>query len=697
MARDNGEFGVGDLFKIVGLIAGIFTFIFAHNRSKKAEAELEQQYLVNPALFTKSPKKIKEEIAKQEWWIVGFFWNLFGGLHPLLAALLSTFILDNLILTIIVWAASTVLQFLFGFTGANIQGAVLTVYNFINLFAWLFFLFFFYSKFNKYKSELRGKPVNEITNDDLLARLKEADEEFAYPFDTDVTKELILGRKTTVPHTARKTHMYVIGMTGMGKSSAAENWFIQDFVCERGCAIIDPHGDLVDHTLSTIAGNLYSEDIEVNKRTDLTRKEIEERLINHPALKRIILIDLSDPEHFIGFNPVEPMPGVDSFRQARQLADSFKKVWNFDENEAPVMSQVLRNISYVLIEKKRTLLDATRLLHDDSFRREMVKDLPNAQIRSFWQVQYEQWKKEKQLHRTESAVNKLDEFISDSVIRLIIGQKKSTINLRESIDRGDVLLVKLPKGKLGSAANLIGAFFIANLHLAAQTRADIPKEEDRRPFYVYIDEFQNYASSNFDEILSEDRKYGIHYILINQYLDNLDEEVRSAIFGNVNIMVSFRIGAEKDAEAIASRMFHVSGKLIQSIEKEPHMIPGTFLAHTKSKVSYYSVSEEERLRAEEFRKLPPRTFAVHYTGLSKPLLDITIPMHRYKGKMPEHLHQEYLSVLKEIINRRNTSTREEVEKRLREAEEKDTNKSDYLKKFDQHEKTSSAPSKTHTS
>lgn len=649
------------LFKLIGISALIGSFFYSKHKSKQAEEELQKQYLLNSSSLSKSPEQIQKELQRED---IGFRWgwSLFGGLPPLWSALASA-VLDSFILYVsflaLVWFSMT-----YFLTSPNNQfswfvGFMATMRNIGIIIIGLISFFWHYPLFKKYKSYYHPE---EDSESDYL--------------DNDES-EFMLGEEISVPLDERKTHQYVIGMTGTGKSSAAETWFLQDVLAGRGCAIVDPHGDLVENCLKTIANHLYLEDTEVNQRTDLSEAEIEARIKDSPLVKRIKIIDPTDPDYVAGFNPLEKIKGVDSFQQARQLTDAFKKVWQFDEHEAPVMSQVLRNTAYVLIENNRTLLDASRLMYDEYFRKEMLGCITNPEIRNFWKKQYEQWKMERQLHKTDSASNKISEFASDENIQVLVGQKKSTVKFRESMDNGDILLIKLPKGILGSATNLMGAFIIANMHLAAMSRANAP-EEDRKPFYVYIDEFQNFASSNFNEMLSEDRKYGLHYILINQYLDKLDDDIVSAIFGNVNIITAFRVGAERDSEMLASRFYQVTGELVERIEKEARIIPGTKIPHIEDRVQYFSLSEEAKLRAEELRRLPERTFAVHYKDLEKPLLCTAFTVERPTGEQKK-LIALYADKIKEIVGKQNGRKREEVKEEIRQRAKKSEGKPEHDK------------------
>ncbi len=671
MARDNDSLSFGDLLKALGFVAAILSFFHFRKESEKEEAKLEKSFFQKPGQAETSAGLLKDEYLKTESGWMRQLLKWFGGLSPFWGASASMIPVGIATMLLVIITAS----FAGALMGTRTRESLNAVTDTFSGLWWIINIILFvyvYSRFRPYR-----KYIEEKLSPEGILNLKQfAAEQSGDTADTDnfffkrTDNELVnkgegisLGKKMIIPNTERNRHMYVIGMTGAGKSRAALSWFLQDVVAGKGCALLDPHGDLADGCLSMLANNLYSKDTEVNKRTDLTLEEIEKRIKDNPLLKRLKIIDPTNPGYAVGFNPVEKIVGVDSYRQAKQLESVFKKVWKFEENEAPNMSQILRHTAYVLIENEQTLLEATLLLTNTRFRERMLRKITHPEVLLFWRERFEKWISEHQTSKIDSTYNKIEAFTSDPLIRPIIGQKKSTIRFRESMDKGDVLIIKLPKGAMETSANLLGGFFITSMHLSAVTREDIPTEE-RRPFYVYADEFQNFASANFDEILSEDRKYGLHYILINQYLSKIDEEIMDSIFGNVNLFVVFRIGNLEDAEIIGAHIFRPTGQVVKDVQKELQSIPGTMIAYQKNRYEKYRFDEELMVKARELMELPDRVFAVYHRGLSAPYIDYSMTIHQPDSD--KGLVRSYIKKVKEIVDRRNARKKDDINKETEE-------------------------------
>ncbi len=326
----------------------------------------------------------------------------------------------------------------------------------------------------------------------------------------------------------RRYHMYVVGKTGVGKSTLLLNMIKQDIENGEGMALLDPHGDLVEKTLNT---------------SPLSR------------IKDIIYFNPQDKEHILYFNPLEVLNPSESYLVVSSLVSAFKKIWH--DSWGPRLEYILRNALSTLVEfSGATLVDLQRILQDRTFRMNLVSRLTNEQLKNFWLNEFEKYSPYFQQEAISPIQNKIGQFLNNPILREIVSQPKSSFNIRKIMDSGKILLVNLSKGKIGEdSASLLGAMLIAKMGLTALSRQDIP-EEQRRDFYLYVDEFQSFATSSFADILSEARKYHLNLILANQYLDQIDEKVRDAIFGNVGTIISFKVGLE-DAKFLAEEFYPV--------------------------------------------------------------------------------------------------------------------------------------------
>ena len=326
----------------------------------------------------------------------------------------------------------------------------------------------------------------------------------------------------------RRYHTYVVGKTGVGKSTLLLNMIKQDIENGEGMALLDPHGDLVEKTLDT---------------SPLSR------------IKDIIYLNPQDKERILYFNPLEVLNPSESHLVVSSLVSAFKKIWH--DSWGPRLEYILRNTLSTLVEfSGATLIDLQRILQDRTFRMNLVSRLTNEQLKNFWLNEFEKYSPYFQQEAISPIQNKIGQFLNNPILREIVSQPKSSFNIREIMDSGKIFLVNLSKGKIGEdSASLLGAMLIAKMGLTALSRQDIP-EEQRRDFYLYVDEFQSFATSSFADILSEARKYHLNLILANQYLDQIDEKVRDAIFGNVGTIISFKVGLE-DAKFLAEEFYPV--------------------------------------------------------------------------------------------------------------------------------------------
>lgn len=328
-------------------------------------------------------------------------------------------------------------------------------------------------------------------------------------------QERVFGIKTD----DRRRHMYVIGKTGMGKTNLLENLAIQDIQKGHGIAFIDPHGDTAEKLIKAIPANRIND---------------------------IIYFNPADQEFPIAFNVLEKVDPEYRHLVASGLVGVFKKIWA--DSWGPRLEYILRNAIMALLEYPgSTLLGVTRILVDKNYRERVIEKVTDPVIKSFWVDEFSKWDPRVLQEVISPIQNKVGQFLSSSLIRNIVGQTVSTFDVRQAMDSKKIIIMNFSKGRIGEDNSaLLGAMMITKIQLAAMARVDIP-EEERNDFYLYVDEFQNFATESFANILSEARKYHLNLILANQYVNQIDERVRDAIFGNAGSIVSFRVGAA-DAE-----------------------------------------------------------------------------------------------------------------------------------------------------
>jgi hypothetical protein len=408
----------------------------------------------------------------------------------------------------------------------------------------------------------------------------------------------------------RATHLYVIGATGTGKTKFLEFLIRQDIDKGNGFGVIDPHGDLIED----IKGFLACRYDELKDE-----KEISER---------VILVDPSDPAFTATFNPLEKLPNVSVAEQAGELVSSFRKIWS--DSWGPRMEDLMRNSLIVLGEAGLTLSELPYFLTERAFREQAVQRVEHPIARQYFQ-RFNALTDRGQLPIIEPVMNKINAFLADHRIRQMFSFPESSFNLREIIDHKKILLIKLDKGKLKDSADLLGSLLMAKIQLAAFSRSDILQSR-RTPFYLYIDEFQNFASDSFMVVLSEARKYGLSLIMAHQTLAQIAEELRSLILGNTGIQVYFRVN-RRDAQLLAREAFEYCGYDIKTF----HGLHPVF----------WTLGEEWENKTEELQKLPPRCcYAKHkIEGGIVPLFTAEIePAWKVLG-MEENECQEYLKSL----------------------------------------------------
>lgn len=366
----------------------------------------------------------------------------------------------------------------------------------------------------------------------------------------------------------RLLHSYLIGKTGTGKSSLLETLAAQDIARGNGFALIDPHGDLAERVHDAA---LHSD------RTDIT------------------YFDVPDAVQPFGYNPLRHVRANKRSIAASGLIEIFEKLWI--DAWGPRLEHILRNAIYALLERDdATLPDILRLLSDKKYREETAHAVTNEPIREFWLHEYPKYTSRLRADAISPIQSKVGALIADPVLRRVLTSAPEDIRFRRIMDEGGILIVNLAKGQLGDdTSTLLGGLLVTTLALAAFTRADV-RSEDRRAFYIYVDEFQHFTTLSLVNMASELRKYGVGLILAHQHLHQLEPDIRHAVLANAGTLISFRLGPE-DASFIA-REFEPKFKPIDLMNLPNHhiylrlMIDGT----PSQPFSAVTLSPQERER-----------------------------------------------------------------------------------------------------
>ncbi len=419
----------------------------------------------------------------------------------------------------------------------------------------------------------------------------------------------------------RRRHMYVIGKTGMGKTTLLENLILADIYAGHGCCYIDPHGDTAEKLVDFIPPNRIND---------------------------VVYFNPADVDFPMGFNILETESEWQKPLVASGLMGVFKKIW--PDVWSPRMEYILMNCVLALLDYPgATLLGINRLLVDKDYRSRVVAKIQDPIVKTFWVAEFTSWSEKYATEAIAPVQNKVGQFLSSSVIRNIVAQVKSTVNLRRIMDDGKILIVNLSKGRIGEDnMRLLGGMLITKLQLAAQERQNIP-EKERRDFYLFVDEFQNFANESFANILSEARKYKLNLIVAHQYIEQLDEKVAAAIFGNVGTIIAMRIGAP-DAAAMETEFmptftpedlvnlakFQIYLKLmVDGVSTQP------FSANTLAPISKNQASIEKVVSVSRERYAEPRPLieekVLKWSGmeLSIPVTQITMPVDQDGGAEDE--------------------------------------------------------------
>ena len=318
-----------------------------------------------------------------------------------------------------------------------------------------------------------------------------------------------------LPRFDRSRHIYIIGQTGVGKSGLLELMTISDIYSPYGFALIDPHGDYAQDTLARIP---------------------KERI------KDVVYFNPADMEFPIAFNPMEVQDKKLKTHTCSELIGVLTRMF---DSWGPRLEYILRYSILALLDyPDSTMLDMTRILTDSQFRAKVIKHIEDPVVKNFWTVEFSSWNSKFASEAVAPVLNKVGAFTANPLVRNIIGQKKSSFNIRQIMDENKILIVNLSRGLVGEDnAALLGSLLVTKIQLAAMSRADVPASQ-RTPFYLYVDEFQNFATDSFATILSEARKYGLNLTVANQYIAQMLPQVKDAIFGNVGSIVAFRTSAD---------------------------------------------------------------------------------------------------------------------------------------------------------
>ncbi len=345
--------------------------------------------------------------------------------------------------------------------------------------------------------------------------MEDSNKSITYFGETDARGKRV---KFGIKNEDRSKHVYVIGKTGMGKSTLLENMAVQDIQNGNGIAFFDPHGGTAEKLLEYVP---------------------KERI------KDVLYLAPFDTDYPVAFNVMEDVGADKRHLVVNGLMSVFEKIW--EDAWSARMAYILQNTLLALLEYPgATLLAVNRMYTDKEFRNKVVANITDVSVKSFWVDEYAKYTDKYAQEATPAIQNKIGQFAGNPLIRNIIGQPKSSFNLREIMDEKKIMIVNLSKGRVGEGnARLLGSMLITKIYLAAMSRADekAAKLKELPQFYLFVDEFQSFADKSFADILSEARKYKLNLTMAHQYIEQMEEEVREAVFGNVGTMIAFRVGA----------------------------------------------------------------------------------------------------------------------------------------------------------
>jgi hypothetical protein len=401
----------------------------------------------------------------------------------------------------------------------------------------------------------------------------------------------------------RERHLYCIGKTGTGKTSLLQSMIVQDIEAGRGVAFLDPHGDSASELLNRIPPHRVND---------------------------VIYFSPADLDYPIGINFLAKVPPDQRFLIVEHLLSVFSHIWGLNEEYSPRLLNLLRNVITALLEKQgTTLLGIYRMLIDERYRNSIVPAIDDVHTRLFWEGEFGEYDKRKREDISESTLNKIGILLSSPIIRNCIGQVQNRIDFKTIADEKKILICNLSKGEIGEqGSKLIGAMISIQLYLATMGRASIP-EEERTPFYLYIDEFQNFGSAVFENILSESRKYNLNVTLAHQYTSQLDKRIRDAVFGNVGSIISFQ-SSSADGELLAKE-FSREARPVQPhsfSDLQPFEVHSRILSNGLIKSSFIGTT----LPPESFRRrYPYRQSIINHTRsrYAKPRGEVETSINRW--------------------------------------------------------------------
>lgn len=420
----------------------------------------------------------------------------------------------------------------------------------------------------------------------------------------------------------RRRHVYIIGKTGMGKSTLLENMIIDDILKNRWVAVIDPHGDLAEAVIGHIP----------KARTNQT-----------------IIFDPSDTDWPIAFNMLEDVKPEHRPLVASGLVGIFKKI--FGDSWGPRLEHILRNTVLALLEyPNTTLISIPLMLTSEVYRGKVVNKIKDPVVKKFWTGEFAKMAPNQKVEAAGPILNKVGQFLSSSILRNVLGQPKNSFSIRWAMDNGKIIIVNLSKGKIWEdASSLLGAMMVTKFQMDAMSRADIP-EHERKDFYLYVDEFQNFATDSFATILSEARKYKLNLVMANQYIDQMQESVRWAVFGNVWSLVSFQVWYHDASilkevfswEVLEEDLMNLSKYdiyLKQLIDGMPSNIfsAGTFAPHPKEDEAFQA-RYEKILKVSREKYSKPRNSVE--AKINKTLYDIEKQEEQWEKKKEEFKQKE---------------------------------------------------------
>ena len=333
-----------------------------------------------------------------------------------------------------------------------------------------------------------------------------------------------------IRHGDRRFHMAIVGRTGMGKSTLMGTLIASDIAAGAGFALLDPHGDTAERIV---------------------------KLISPERARDLVYFSPSDPDNAMGLNILEPA-GTEKHLVVSGVISLFKKIW--EDSWGPRMEHLFRYAPTALVEVEGTTLgDVPRILLEKEYRWKIVSQVQDVVVRDFWKNEYERYALQFRLQAISPILNKAGSYLVNQQIRNVVTKKRSDFDLRRIMDEGKIFIANLSKGKLGEDGSaLLGALLSTKFELAGLSRATIPIEA-RRDFWLYVDEFPSIAGPSFSGMLSESRKYGLGLVLVMQYVDQLEEDVRNALFENAGTLVVFRVGPES-ARYLASQFEPILSK-----------------------------------------------------------------------------------------------------------------------------------------